>query len=142
MKKVYSFGDILITATYTNDFDYPNWDEKQVHPLYFITIREKGNRKRHTTKAWGNIANPPDTQHQSLAGIVLEEHLKEVGSFEDFCSEYGYDIDSRKAEKIWKQLEVCWNNGFWYDLVKDSHAFKLWETSGKDLEDLLNIEKR
>ncbi len=23
-------------------------------------------------------------------------------SFEDFCSEFGYDTDSRKAEKIWK----------------------------------------
>ena len=28
----------------------------------------------------------------------------EVGSFEDFCSEFGYDVDSRSAEKTYKAV--------------------------------------
>ena len=28
----------------------------------------------------------------------------DVGSFEDFCSEFGYDVDSRSAEKIYKAV--------------------------------------
>lgn len=39
------------------------------------------------------------------------------GSFEDFCSDYGYDEDSRKAEKIylavldeWRDLKMLYSN--------------------------------
>lgn len=28
----------------------------------------------------------------------------DVGSFEDFCSEFGYDVDSRSAEKTYKEV--------------------------------------
>ena len=28
----------------------------------------------------------------------------DIGSFEDFCSEFGYDVDSRSAEKIYKAV--------------------------------------
>jgi len=32
------------------------------------------------------------------------------GTFEDFCSNYGYDTDSRKAEKIYKEVCDEWLN--------------------------------
>lgn len=32
------------------------------------------------------------------------------GTFEDFCSEFGYDTDSRKAEKIYKAVVNEWQN--------------------------------
>jgi len=44
-------------------------------------------------------------------------------SFKDFCSEMGYDVDSRKAEKIYKECEKSLNklfkiySGDIYDLV-------------------------
>ncbi len=34
----------------------------------------------------------------------------EVGSFEDFCGEFGYDTDSRKAEKTYKAVLEEWKN--------------------------------
>jgi hypothetical protein len=41
----------------------------------------------------------------------------EVGGFEDFCGEYGYDEDSRNAEKVykavlneWKNVAMLWND--------------------------------
>jgi hypothetical protein len=34
----------------------------------------------------------------------------EVGTFEDFCSSYGYDVDSRKAERIYKAVLKEYNN--------------------------------
>lgn len=34
----------------------------------------------------------------------------DVGTFEDFCSEFGYDADSRKAEKIYKAVLDEWRN--------------------------------
>lgn len=32
------------------------------------------------------------------------------GTFSDFCSEYGYDEDSRKAEKTYKSVVAEWKN--------------------------------
>lgn len=34
----------------------------------------------------------------------------EVGTFEDFCSDFGYDTDSRRAEKIYKAVCDEWMN--------------------------------
>jgi hypothetical protein len=34
----------------------------------------------------------------------------EVGSFEDFCNDFGCDTDSRKAEKTYKAVLNEWNN--------------------------------
>jgi len=34
----------------------------------------------------------------------------DVGTFEDFCSEFGYDEDSRKAFKIYKAVIREWKN--------------------------------
>lgn len=32
------------------------------------------------------------------------------GTFENFCAEYGYDVDSRKAEKTYKSVKEEWMN--------------------------------
>jgi len=34
----------------------------------------------------------------------------EVGTFENFCADYGYDTDSRKAERIYKKVVEEYNN--------------------------------
>lgn len=41
--------------------------------------------------------NPPTT-YDVLACLTKDA----PGTFEDFCGEYGYDTDSRKAESVWK----------------------------------------
>ena len=140
MKKVFQFGNVLITATYTENSTEPeNWGKKgDFRPLYFVTIREAGNKKRHSVKAWGNLMNNPDAQHQDLAGLVLDEHLREIGSFQDFCGDYGYNTDSIKALKVYKQLKTSWSGGYWLNLCKDSPEFKKWENSGDDLANFLN----
>jgi hypothetical protein len=41
---------------------------------------------------------------------VLACLTKYPGTFENFCSEFGYDEDSRKAEKIYKAVVNEWQN--------------------------------
>lgn len=45
----------------------------------------------------------------------LQKH--EVGSFENFCGDFGYNVDSRKAEKIynavlkeWQEVQKLWSD--------------------------------
>ena len=48
-------------------------------------------------------------------------------TFEDFCSNYGYDTDSRSAEKIYNAVKTEWQN------VKNMF-------SGKEIEELQEIQ--
>lgn len=43
------------------------------------------------------------------------------GTFEDFCSEFGYDTDSRRAEKVYNAVKKEWDdvNGFFSDAELD-----------------------
>lgn len=49
------------------------------------------------------IDHPPRTD-EILSGLLLDAQSAESSrDFEDFCSELGYDTDSRQAEKIYNQ---------------------------------------
>ena len=78
------FENIVIKLTNkTTDFANKNWGE----PIHADTII-------------------PPTAYDVLASITKYD----VGSFEDFCSEFGYDTDSRKAYKIYKAVLKEWKN--------------------------------
>ena len=53
-----------------------------------------------------NNGNTPPTAYDVLASLTKYE----VGDFGDFCSAYGYDIDSRKAYKTYKAVLKEWKN--------------------------------
>ncbi len=44
------------------------------------------------------------TAYDLLASITKSE----PGTFEDFCGEYGYDSDSRKAETVYHSVIAEW----------------------------------
>ena len=51
------------------------------------------------------------------------------GTFEDFCSEFGYDTDSRQAEKTYKAVKREWEK-----------VARVFGSEGECLEDLCNVE--
>ena len=51
----------------------------------------------------GGGGNPP-TAYAVLSCIQKYE----IGTFEDFCGDFGYDTDSRNAEKIYKLVKKEW----------------------------------
>lgn len=51
---------------------------------------------------YGEFKPNMDRRQPSAASILLCLETHSPGAFEDFCEEYGYDTDSRKAEKIWR----------------------------------------
>lgn len=46
------------------------------------------------------------TEYDILASLTKHD----VGSFDDFCSEFGYNLDSRSAKKIYKAVVKEYNN--------------------------------
>jgi hypothetical protein len=75
-------------------------DDKDTRDIYKITLRNsKGSYTFKFGQSIANCGQEPDA-YDVLAGLTTYD----VGSLEDFCSEFGYDVDSRKAEKIYKAV--------------------------------------
>jgi len=97
-----------ITVTY-KDHDYYFDDDKNTRDIYIVVLKNKLHRYRFTfgqsTLKSNGGGNTP-TAYDILASLTKYE----VGDFDNFCSEYGYDIDSRKAYKTYKTVLKEWKN--------------------------------
>ena len=69
----------------------PSWDTRY-HRTFKVTL--KRNNKSYTFNFWGNLNGDDITAYDVLAAIQKYD----VGSFDNFCSEYGYDYETQ-AEK-------------------------------------------
>ena len=92
-------------------------DDKEARDIFRITFSRptlrgyrESNKKPFSVRfgqslndSTGNGDNKP-TAYDVLACITKYE----PGTFEQFCGDFGYDIDSRKAEKIYKAVCKEW----------------------------------
>lgn len=98
-------------------------DDKENRDIYNVKFK-RGNRS-FTIQFGQSLVNSgtPPTAYDVLA--CLQKY--DVGDFEDFCSDFGYDTDSRKAEKTYKAVVKEYDN-----------VCKIW--SDKEIEDLQEIQ--
>ena len=83
-------------------------DDTKTRDIYKITLK-KGERVYNFK--FGQSINDSDGKTKPLAYDILSCLQKsEVGSFKDFCGDFGYDEDSIKAEKIYKAVVEEWKN--------------------------------
>lgn len=79
-------------------------DDKESRNIYNVTVKRNG--KQFNFKFGDSIANTKaghePCEYDVLACITKSEP---EDTFEDFCSSYGYDTDSRKAERIYKAIQ-------------------------------------
>ena len=93
--------NVKFTTKYKEHKFYFN-DDKQARDVY--TIRLQRGKRRFSFTFGQSIVNT-DTGTEPSAYDVLSCLTKyDVGSFENFCSEFGCDTDSRSAEKVYKAV--------------------------------------
>lgn len=101
-------------------------DKQQNYNYHKITISHNG--KRLGFDFWASIAQPElnsDSDLQHAFYCFLSDAISAKDSFENFCSEFGYDTDSRNAERIYKACEKSLSklnrifDGDEYDLVNE-----------------------
>ena len=77
-----------------------------------------GKRIRFTVKYGQSLTkgSMPPTKYDALACLTKSN----PGSFENFCWEYGYNSDSRRAERIYKAVCKEWKNvdKLWHDEIE------------------------
>ncbi len=84
--------------------------DKESRNIYRLTLTRRGTRIRYSTRfgasldmTWNNIE---PTAYDLLTCITKYD----PDTFEDFCSAYGYDTDSRSAERIYRAVCKDWAN--------------------------------
>lgn len=109
----------------------PNWDNEQhIHgDEYKITF--KRGRKSASLHFWNSFMDKQNGEvpnaYDVLAAISGDFNTKDR-TFEEFCSDYGYDIDSIKASKTYAAI------------VKQSINFsRIWDDS-REIEALQEIQ--
>lgn len=89
-------------------------DDKESRNIYRVTLKRHG--RSYSFKFGDSIADTREGKEPSEYDVLscLQKH--DIGTFEDFCGEFGYDTDSRKALKTYHAVEreykgVCriWN---------------------------------
>lgn len=89
--------------TYTGMEQNSNWKDEELRNTYFVTITTpQGSMK---VKFWDSVYNTKrgikPTEYDILA--CLEKY--DVGTFEDFVNEFGYEFDNlRCAKRIYKAV--------------------------------------
>jgi len=85
-----------------NIISFNEWFEKIVSRLV-----------QHTTelsnKNWGVGIQKESIEHPSAYDALTCLTKYDPGTFENFCSEYGYDLDSRKAVRTYKSVRKEWS---------------------------------
>lgn len=87
-----------------HDFYFP--DDKEQRDIYRITLKNRLHTYRFNFGQ--SIANTGIAPRPYDVLACLTKY--EVGSFENFCSDYGYNIDSREAYKTYKAVMKEWKN--------------------------------
>lgn len=79
---------------------------KDKNPNLTKTFETKADAIRYAGKIGNsfNVRNNPNFKAPTPYDVLACLTKYDPGTFENFCSEYGYDADSRKAEKTYKAV--------------------------------------
>jgi hypothetical protein len=93
-------NNIGIDVEYADD--NPNFIDTKTRMNHYKTVLKMGKKQMTVPFSMGIGLTHEPTAYDILTCLQLDVwSVTNNGSFEDFCSEFGYDTDSRKAEKTY-----------------------------------------
>lgn len=84
----------------------PLWNDSQRRPHYKATI--KTERGQMTVDFWDSVYNMTHGETPTEYDIFTCLEKYEVYDFCEWCGEYGYDTDSRRAYRLWCLCRRQW----------------------------------
>lgn len=107
----------------------PNWDnEEHIHGDEYKITFQRG-RKSASLHFWNSLQDKRDgntpTAYHVLANISIDMNTNDM-TFDEFCSDFGYDTDSIKASKTYAavmrqaiNLRRIWSDAREIDLLQE-----------------------
>lgn len=117
---------IKIVVDYANN--NPNFADQNTPMNHYKVVLKYAKHKMTTYFSMGLGISGLPTAEDVLDCLALDAAgIENARNFEDWCNEYGYDTDSRKAEKIFKvctkqalQLQCFLGDGLYKELLWDT----------------------
>ena len=75
---------------------------------HMVKVTNTEIKQSVTFEFWNSISKGEITEEQEVLSAFycfVSDSLAGMEIFENFCSEFGYDTDSRSAEKTWKKCQ-------------------------------------
>jgi len=89
--------------------DWDSQDEWQQNANgYRCTLHYK--RRQYTFDFWQGVGHSEDPTAEGCLECLLSDAFSGADDFEEFCANMGYDSDSRRAERIWRQCHKVAEN--------------------------------
>lgn len=89
--------------TYGNNVSWDTLDNWQKESNPWTVVLRYGKRRMSFPFWTGQACNEPGCFDAAYCVVSDSQGVENSGSFEAWCLEYGYDTDSRTAERIYKQ---------------------------------------
>lgn len=135
IKQFINKHSVKISSEYTDN--NPNWEQDgdrsyfMNHYKVVLSARFDGKRRQMTTYFSMGLGLHGEPQAADVLDCLASDAagVENAGDFEDWASEYGYDTDSRKAERIYKNCKRAANRLYKF-LNSDSEIYNglLFET--------------
>lgn len=95
-----------VTMTAERTSENPNMDDS-LSMDHWRCVLKRGHERMTLTFSMGHGFNgEPPTVSDVLPGVQSDTaSVENANGFEDWCDNYGYDPDSRRAERIYKACE-------------------------------------
>lgn len=118
----------------------PNWDDKYERNIYSVTMKNKyGEMKVRFYDSYANYkAHKKPREYDVLA--CLEKY--DVGSFWDFCSEFGYEAKKLRKNDPCKRCPergYCKGEDTYCDYLKDYKTYQTYKGCVKEYTDLIGM---
>ena len=108
-----NYNEFTISARFDNS-KAAIWDSANFNHNV-VTVKNNDNGKRTTFDFWGSRVEPEVKTENDLLYVFycfLSDAISGMSYFEAFCDDYGYDTDSRTAEKAWRACRRSWEKFF------------------------------
>jgi len=100
-----NYKEFKLTSVFKGDKAWSADEKQQNYNNHVVTVSNTETKQKASFEFWGSIVNPEIKTESELLNAFycfVEDALSGKMDFSEFCSEFGYDEDSRKAEKTWK----------------------------------------
>ena len=96
-----------VTATAGLTDRNPNMDTDPRHPMTHYKVRLRAGRRSMTLHFSMGMAHTREPEVADVLDCLASDSasFENARSFEDWCSDYGYDTDSRKAERTYRAIQ-------------------------------------
>ncbi len=105
LKTLCNLRNIRIKSIYGGADPNPDWDMDH-HP-YKVTLYRSTPKRQITVPFYMGLAHTSEPTAADVLSCLVSDTtgVDNAIDFDDWCHEFGYDTDSRKAEKTYKQCK-------------------------------------